>query len=152
MRQRFAQEPLPPHFFGAIVLDPIEHVGAGGVDRRQVIDGQQRLTDAPTPHLAAVFQQSSMAKHMLGNLKLLTEKRLLKQSNQAWEDKRERLQRHSLLLLNKRLLELRVQAVWPTRSTTEASFVNSMQGVADSSERLGQVHRTFRSAARSEPG
>ena len=42
---------------------------------------------------------------MLGNLTLLTDKLNLKQSNQAWEDKRERLQRHSLLLLNKRLLE-----------------------------------------------
>ena len=42
-------------------------------------------------HLASARRDE--AKHMLGNLTLLTDKLNLKQSNQAWEDKRERLQR-----------------------------------------------------------
>lgn len=38
-----AEGSVPPHFLGAVVLDPLPH-GAGKVDARHVIDGQQRLT------------------------------------------------------------------------------------------------------------
>lgn len=38
-----AEHAVPPHFLGAVVLDPLPH-GAGRVDARHVIDGQQRLT------------------------------------------------------------------------------------------------------------
>lgn len=37
-----AEQSVPPHFLGAVVLDPLPH-GAGRVDARHVIDGQQRL-------------------------------------------------------------------------------------------------------------
>lgn len=40
---RDAEQSVPPHFLGAVVLDPLP-VGAGKVDARHVIDGQQRLT------------------------------------------------------------------------------------------------------------
>ncbi len=39
---RDAEQAVPPHFLGAVVLDPLP-VGAGRVDARHVIDGQQRL-------------------------------------------------------------------------------------------------------------
>jgi hypothetical protein len=40
---RQAEQAVPPHFLGAVVLDPLA-VGSGKVDARHVIDGQQRLS------------------------------------------------------------------------------------------------------------
>lgn len=39
-----ADESVSPHFLGAIVLDRLTPLTAGGLDLRSVIDGQQRLT------------------------------------------------------------------------------------------------------------
>lgn len=39
-----ADEKVSPHFLGAIVLDRLTPLAAGGLDLRSVIDGQQRLT------------------------------------------------------------------------------------------------------------
>ncbi len=116
----------PPHFFGAIVLDPIA-VGAGGVDRRQVIDGQQRLTTLQLL-IAAVFHELD------GDHRFTREKRLLGKLLRNDPD------------LSSPGSELRFK-VWPTKYD-RPSFVNSMQGVADSSERLGQAHLFFRRAFR----
>lgn len=38
-----AEESVAPHFLGAVVLDPLP-TGAGQIDLRHIIDGQQRLT------------------------------------------------------------------------------------------------------------
>jgi Protein of unknown function DUF262 len=64
---RSSGESQPPHFLGAIVLEPQQRRGLRGVDSFHIIDGQQRLTT-----LQYFIAALSMAIRQEGNSPILT--------------------------------------------------------------------------------
>lgn len=121
--QAEAERQVPPHFLGAVVLDPLS-TGAGKVAARHVIDGQQRLT---TLQLLLAAVQATALDHGLDRHARIIDK-LLKNDKDLIESPEQRYK------------------VWPTKFDRE-SFMSAMQGAASTDGRAAEAYRYFREAA-----
>lgn len=116
-----AERVVAPHFLGALVLDPLA-TGAGSVDQRHVIDGQQRLT---TLQLLIGAIADTAAEHELER-----QQRLFRKLVRNDED-----------LVASTAPEQRFK-VWPTKWDRSA-FQSAMMGDPHQDGRLGEAYRFF---------
>ena len=118
-----AQKKVAPHFLGAVVLEPIS-VGAGQVDKRHIIDGQQRLT---TLQLLIAAVAAEAVKHDSPAGKLLS--KLLRNDPDLIDPSRREMQ----------------YKVWPTKHDRDAFVAAMSEGSADG--RTAKAFTYFRGAA-----
>lgn len=119
-----AEASVPPHFLGAVVLDPLPH-GSGQVDARHVIDGQQRLTSLQlliAAIQATASRDSRTERHARVFSKLIT-------NDDDLIDPSEPAQAHK---------------VWPTKWDRE-SFTSAMQD-EPTTGRVADAYRYFKGA------
>jgi hypothetical protein len=116
-----AEQSVPPHFLGAVVLDPLPH-GAGKVDARHVIDGQQRL--ATLQLLIAAIRTVALRDHRLERHARVFGKLLANDPDLIDDDEEEQSYK-----------------VWPTKWDRD-SFVSAM-GDDPAEGRVADAYRFF---------
>lgn len=119
-----AEHAVPPHFLGAVVLDPLPH-GAGKVDARHVIDGQQRL--ATLQLLIAAIRAVALRDDHLERHARVFGKLLINDPDLIDDDEEEQTYK-----------------VWPTKWDRD-SFVSAMED-APSEGRVADAYRFFLNA------